>query len=121
MDGMAPASIISPLLFSYMERLRIEVTALSCVNTSSDVRRLTRTGIAPASAISILLSVLRLDSDRSSVTAALRSSTDRQESFRTRASIAAMSPVTSLNDPSLFFNFPLVSPVGCSMLCSIHH
>lgn len=63
----------------------MDVTAFSCVNTSSEVKRLTRIGMPPDSAISILLSVLLLDSDRISAAAVLRSSTDRLESLRTRA------------------------------------
>lgn len=63
----------------------MEVTAFSCVNPSSVVMRLTRTGMAPASANNILLSVLLLDNDLISVAAALRSSVDRLESLRTKA------------------------------------
>lgn len=112
---------MSPLLFSYIERLRIEVTAFSCVKRSLEVKRLTRTGMAPASAISIRLSVLLLDSDRISVTAERRSSMDVLESFLTSDSMAAMSPVTSRNDPSVRFSLPFVRAVGCSILCLVHH
>ena len=88
---------------------------------SSEVSKLTRIGIAPASPISILLSVLLLESERISLTAALRSSIDRLESLRTSDSIAAISPLTSRNVPSLLLTLPLVSAVGCSTLCVTHH
>lgn len=99
----------------------MEVTAFSCTVVSSDVNRLTRAGIAPASAIRILLSVLLLDSDRISVTAVRHSSMHRPESFRTRDSMFAISPLMSRKEPSLFFIFPLIKAVGCSVLLFEHH
>ena len=91
MPGTAPEDTMLPLLSSHMERLRRAVTACSWVRESDVERRVTRRGIAPASAIATRLSALRFARRRISPAADLWSSGFPDVSFRRRISILVRS------------------------------
>lgn len=106
------------LLSSHMERLSSAVTACSWVRESGVERRLTRRGIAPASAMATRLSALRLARRRILQAADRWSSGLLDASLRRRTSIIVRS---AGEQADVLLGLELLGRFGGSMPFASHH
>lgn len=107
------------LLSSHMERLRSAVTACSWVRESGVARRLTRRGMAPASAMATRLSALRLARRRISPAAFRWSSGLPDRSLLRRISMLVRS--AGEHEDAVLLGRELLGLFGGSIPLDSHH